>query len=110
MHKNYLSLRTDFSAVAASVVVFRALLFSVFLLSACSATNPMYDATKPHHRPGGFQNNYLNFEPKGLGQLLKWQLNSPKRGPSAPTPTVAPDLAFIRANATAGAAMQPAAT
>jgi len=27
----------------------------------------------PHHRPGGFQNNYVEFEPKGLGALLRWK-------------------------------------
>ncbi len=67
-----------------------------------------------HHRGDRFQNNYLEFEPQGLGALLKWRIEAARAGapkdPDAPTPKVAPDLAFLRANATAGAAMVPAAT
>ena len=84
------------------------------LLTACAGLNPYYDASRPHHRPGGFQNNYTAFEPKGLGELLRWQLDAWRRGlpmsPRVATPRVAADLAFINANALAGAAMQPAAT
>jgi N-acyl-phosphatidylethanolamine-hydrolysing phospholipase D len=75
--------------------------------------NPFYDASKPHHRPGGFQNNYVEFEPKGLVDLLKWRYQAWRNGvpPAAtqPTPAVQPDLAFIRANAVP-AAMKPAVT
>jgi len=67
-----------------------------------------------HHRPGGFQNNYLDFEPKGLLQLLKWRFDALRDGlphaPASPTPSIAPDLEFIAANAGAGAMMQPAIT
>lgn len=86
------------------------------MLAGCSTPNPYFSAAKPHHRPSGFQNNYTEFEPKNFftDVLLGWQLPSRLRGlppaPSAPPPTVAPDLAFIRANAAAGAAMQPAVT
>jgi N-acyl-phosphatidylethanolamine-hydrolysing phospholipase D len=69
---------------------------------------------RSHHRPGGFQNNYLEFEPKGLTALLKWQIDAARHGlpkpPSSPTPRVPPDLAFIQSNAAAGAAMAPAVT
>ena len=74
------------------------------------------DAPLPsHHRAGGFQNNYLEFEPQGLGALLKWKLDASSNhlppAPHTPTPRVAPDLAFIQANARAGVmAMQPAIT
>src|SRR5687768_15922667 len=68
----------------------------------------------PHHREGGFQNNYIDFAPKGLAEVLRWRWNASRQGlpkpPQQPTPTVKPDLAFIAANAVAGAAMEPAAT
>lgn len=67
-----------------------------------------------HHRPDGFQNNYVEFEPKGLGALLKWKFGAIRddlpKPPRVPTPAVAPDLAFIQSNAEAGALMQPAIT
>jgi L-ascorbate metabolism protein UlaG (beta-lactamase superfamily) len=67
-----------------------------------------------HHRGTRFQNNYLEFEPKSLGELLRWRRDAARAGvprpPTAPTPRVAPDLAFIARNATAGATMQPAVT
>ncbi|MEP6739882.1 MAG: MBL fold metallo-hydrolase [Caldimonas sp.] len=65
-------------------------------------------------RDGGFQNNYIDFEPKGLGSLLKWRIEAARAGlprpAQKPTPRVDPDLAFLRANANAGAAMEPALT
>lgn len=68
----------------------------------------------PHHRPGGFQNNYVEFAPKGLGALLSWKLAAARDGlpprPREPIPVVAPELDFIAANARAGAAMTPALT
>jgi N-acyl-phosphatidylethanolamine-hydrolysing phospholipase D len=61
-----------------------------------------------------FQNNYVEFEPKGLGALIGWKIDASREGlpkpPQQPTPRVAPDLAFLRANATAGAAMVPSVT
>src|SRR5450755_718827 len=67
-----------------------------------------------HHRGDRFQNNSLEFEPKGLGALLKWRVDAAREGvpktAQTPTPRVAADLAFLRANATAGSAMQPAVT
>jgi N-acyl-phosphatidylethanolamine-hydrolysing phospholipase D len=67
-----------------------------------------------HHRGSRFQNNYLEFEPKGLGALLKWRLDAAREGvpkeARTPTPRVAPDLVFVRANAGAGPAMEPAVT
>src|SRR4051794_8869459 len=73
------------------------------LLASCSTVNPYYDASRPHHRPNGFQNNYVEFQPKGIGELLRWRYEA-WRGAlplpaDAPTPVVAADLAFIRANA-----------
>ena len=67
-----------------------------------------------HHRAEGFQNNYIEFEPKGLLDLLNWRWQSARQGlpraPARPTPMVAPDLAFVHRNAAAGQAMQPAVT
>ncbi len=67
-----------------------------------------------HHRGDKFQNHYLEFEPKGLGALLKWRIDAARAGvpkdPQTPTARVTPDLLFLRANATAGAAMVPTAT
>ncbi len=84
------------------------------LASACSHVDSPADAGRPHHRPGGFQNNYLAFEPKGLLELLRWRWQAWRAGlpaaPAQPVPALAPDLPFVQANAAAGAAMQPAVT
>ena len=80
----------------------------------CSAAPPPADAASPHHRGDGFKNNHVNFQPKGLAALLAWKwqamLDGLPRAPQSPTPRVAPDLAFIAANARAGARMVPAVT
>jgi N-acyl-phosphatidylethanolamine-hydrolysing phospholipase D len=69
---------------------------------------------KRHHRPGGFQNNYGEFVPRSLAEVLRWRWDASRKGlpprPSTPIPRVAPDLAFLHANAAAGAAMRPAVT
>jgi N-acyl-phosphatidylethanolamine-hydrolysing phospholipase D len=79
------------------------------VMAADSANEP-----PAHHRGSRFQNNYLEFEPKGIGALLKWRIDAARAGapkpPQQETPRVEPDLAFLRANAAAGAAMVPAAT
>jgi N-acyl-phosphatidylethanolamine-hydrolysing phospholipase D len=76
--------------------------------------NPYHDPDKSHHRPHGFQNNYLEFEPKSLSELLRWRREAARQRlpppPLAPTPRVVPELAWLRANAAAGAAMAPAVT
>ncbi len=97
-----------------------ALSFALALSSAHAADDPAGAAADlpavkpPHRRGGGYQNNYRDFEPKGLLRLLQWRAQSAREGlprpPLAPTPAVQPDLAFIHANAKAGAAMQPALT
>jgi N-acyl-phosphatidylethanolamine-hydrolysing phospholipase D len=73
-------------------------------------------ATTPaHHRPdGSFQNRYIDFAPRSMGEVLAWQWRSWRDGlppkPQQPTPQAEPDLAFIQTNAKAGGAMQPAVT
>ena len=78
-----------------------------------SAADPSV-GTAPHHRDGRFQNNYVEFEPKGIAALLKWRMEAVRAGvpkpPEQATPRVAPDIAFLRANASAGAAMVPSLT
>jgi len=80
---------------------------------AVSAADPPA-AIAPHHRDGRFQNNYVDFEPKGLGALLKWRIDAAQAGvpqpPRQETPRVSADLAFVHANAGAGAAMVPSVT
>ena len=89
-------------------------LLSTLMLSACTTVNPYYDPSRPHHRPDGFQNKHVEFVPKGLGTLLRWRWQAWRddlpQPPQAPVPTVAPDRAFIAANARAGRAMEPAIT
>ena len=85
------------------------------LLASCSTVNAEDPPRKPHHRPGGFQNNYLDFAPKTIGDLLRWKIDASRDDlplpPRTPTPTVTADTAFIQANGRAGAtAMQPAIT
>ena len=81
-------------------------------LGACSNVNLDYDASKAHHRPSGFQNNDIEFEPLGVAELLCWRWRAASEGlpppPHAPIPRVAADIAFLRANA--GAAAEPAVT
>ena len=44
------------------------------------------DAVPPHHRSGGFQNNYIEFAPKSLPDLLRWRWQAYTEGlPPKPT-------------------------
>jgi N-acyl-phosphatidylethanolamine-hydrolysing phospholipase D len=78
------------------------------------AATPLPAARGAPHRDGKFQNNYVAFEPRGLGDLLKWRVEAWREGvpkaPATPTPQVAADVAFVRANGAAGSAMEPAVT
>ena len=84
------------------------------LANACTHVDRPGDASRPHHRPGGFQNNYLDFEPRGLPDLLRWRWQAWRAGlptaPEQPVPARVPELQFVQANGAAGAAMQPALT
>ena len=69
--------------------------------------------TRPsHHRNGLFQNNYGDFEPKSLADVIRWRWHASRHGlpprPVEPIPTQSPDLDFIHANT--GAAQRPAVT
>ena len=80
---------------------------------AADIASPVGQAGAPR-KDGRFQNNYLDSQPKSLGTLLKWRFEALRDGlpkpPLQATPRVAADVAFIRANAQVGAAMEPAMT
>ncbi len=97
--------------------------FALLLLGACNGGDTGSRGAGASPEParigaprvdGAYQNNHQQFEPKGLIQLLRWRWEAARDGKPAPpataTPTTQPDLAFIRSNAAAGAAMQPAVT
>jgi len=72
------------------------------------------DPAKPHHREHGFQNNYEEFQPKSLSEVLRWRRQARRDHlpppPLAPTPRVTPELEWLHANARAGKAMVPCFT
>lgn len=76
--------------------------------------NPHFNPKKKHHRPDGFQNNYLSFRGKRWHEILRWRWQAWRAGHPKPMlepiPVTKPDLAFIHANARSGLGMQPAAT
>lgn len=84
------------------------------LLAACATSGADVDDATPRRDGARYQNNYIEFEPKGLAALARWKLEALRDGlprpPQTPTPTMAADLAFIHANARAGVAMVPAVT
>lgn len=91
------------------------LLIAAALLATCPEARAGTAPAPSHHRPDGYQNNYLEFQPRSVLDLLKWKLEASRddlpKPPRTPTPTVAADTAFIHANARAGVmAMQPAVT
>lgn len=76
--------------------------------------NPYYNPSKRHHRPDGFQNNYISFSSKRWHEILRWRWQAWRAGHprpiTEPIAVVQPELDFIRANAQAGLKMQPAVT
>lgn len=87
---------------------------AILALAACAADGTPRAGQPPHHRDGGFQNNYTGFEPKGLFALARWQFSAWRDGlprpPATPTPLIVPDLGLIQSNGKAGAQMQPTVT
>jgi len=84
------------------------------VLTACANEPAAVKGRAPHHRDGTFQNNYVEFAPRGLMALLRWKWQAWRDGlpapPQTPTPTIVPDLGLIQSNAKAGAAMVPTVT
>jgi N-acyl-phosphatidylethanolamine-hydrolysing phospholipase D len=80
---------------------FIALSTVTYFLLACSTSNPYYDASKSHHRPGGFNNNYLNNETIGAG-FWRWQWSMLTTTRAADRPERVPrktvDLAYLKSN------------
>ncbi len=80
------------------------------LLAGCAQVNSYYDASKPHHRPEGFANNYppnpayqrpkVGFFEGWAGRIRNWTSDGSERLPLAPVPTVAADLGYLHANKT----------
>jgi L-ascorbate metabolism protein UlaG (beta-lactamase superfamily) len=78
------------------------------LLSACAPVNPYYDASRAHHRPGGFANNYGPAGGRPFAEFARWQYERTRDAlPAAPFgagagyagfPVVRPDLALLHAN------------
>lgn len=90
-------------------------LFCTFAGATEVSEGPLGPKPAEQHRRGDrFQNNYLEFEPKGLGALLRWRWHAAidrlPKPPDSPTPRMEADLSFIGENARAGGAMIPAAT
>jgi N-acyl-phosphatidylethanolamine-hydrolysing phospholipase D len=93
-------------------------LVALCALAACHTKPPPVAPDAPperaHHRGATYQNRYVEFETSGAVAFWRWKLDQLVNGlpppPSTPIPSVAPDRAFVDANARAGRAMQPAVT
>jgi L-ascorbate metabolism protein UlaG (beta-lactamase superfamily) len=74
------------------------------LLAGCATVNPYYVATKKHHRPDGFNNNYIDNWQADQPSFLTWQRErwANRLTPQDPTrvPVAVPDLAYLQANRT----------
>lgn len=75
-------------------------MFLLLFLGGCSAVNPYYDPSKPHHTAQGFKNNYIASVSKTSSELLRWQLERRQQGlpkpPLEPVPVQAADLAAVK--------------
>jgi N-acyl-phosphatidylethanolamine-hydrolysing phospholipase D len=72
------------------------------VLVGCAAVNPYYDASKKHHRPDGFNNNYIdNWRPDQPSffawQRARWANGLPPQDASR-VPVAQPDLAYLKTN------------
>ena len=88
---------------------------AVALMASACANEPAAAADlAPHHRNGGFQNNYIDFSSLGLAAFTRWKFQAWRDGlpapPASATPAIVPDLGLIQSNAKAGARMVPAVT
>jgi N-acyl-phosphatidylethanolamine-hydrolysing phospholipase D len=86
------------------------------IVTLCSALASCATSGNENGAPvaASYQNNYIEFQPKGLATLMRWKLEALRQGlprpPLTPTPTVTPELEFIHGNARAASAMVPAIT
>ena len=76
-------------------------------VASCASVNPSYDASRAHHRPDGFVNNYGAAGGRPLSELLTWFAERSAAGLPKPPSTVVqgynfpvrrPDLAYLRDN------------
>lgn len=82
----------------------------VLAAAGCTNVNPYYDASKRHHTPQGFANNYppnpayqrpaTGFVEGWIARLKNWTTGSASREPLAPILPVRPELAYIQQNKT----------
>ncbi len=83
-------------------------------LSACVNEPVAAAGPAPHHRDGGFRNNYTDQIPPGFAALMRWRYEAWRDGlpapPASATPAIVPDLGLIQSNAKAGARMVPTVT
>ena len=104
MHRRSQALRRSSSRLPARVGACLLAAAGAALLLACTAArNPHYDATRPHHTPEGFRNNYID-RLTNEGGFWKWQWERLRAGVPPPPangyafPRVTPDAAWLRSN------------
>jgi N-acyl-phosphatidylethanolamine-hydrolysing phospholipase D len=81
--------------------VFSSVLIAL-LLAGCSTVNPYFDVSKKHHRPDGFNNNYLDNWREGQPSFFAWQrarwTTTLAAQDASRVKVVAPDLAYLKSN------------
>jgi L-ascorbate metabolism protein UlaG (beta-lactamase superfamily) len=78
-----------------------ALALAAWLCASCSSVNPYYNASKPHHRPDGFNNNHVDNWGERPSfwrwQWERWTSELPVQDVSR-VPRTKPELDYLRAN------------
>lgn len=81
---------------------------ALVMTAGCASSNPYFDASKPHHTPAGFVNNYppdpayrrpeVGFVESWVGRIRNWTRDSDPQAPRRALDPVAPELSFLHAN------------
>jgi N-acyl-phosphatidylethanolamine-hydrolysing phospholipase D len=78
------------------------LLLASCLLLGCTSVNTYYDASKKHHRPDGFNNNYIDNWRDDQPSFFRWQYErltgTLAAQDASRVKSVPPDLAYLKAN------------